>query len=271
MTGRGASELLLCGTGGRRRPGSGPGRVMCLPRYPVRGVHCRHQPVEAAAAGSPMGAIALERDNPATRIVPLLPSSGRHRRCRETKNCLMLNVWVSDPPPTEPAPVMVWLHTGAFTGASANFAGTNGRRLAEETGVIVVAPNYRLGAFGFLVHTALAAEASSGASGNYGLAGPASGAPLGAGEHRAVRRRSTQRHACGYVGRRSERRDASRLARQRRPLPSGKRPECVSDESVDDRGGGRDVKATPLPPALGLHRSRAGRRVYAFEDRVMPC
>ncbi len=85
------------------------------------------------------------------------------------EDCLKLNVWVADPPPSSPAPVIVWLHTGAFTGASANFAGSNGRRLAEETGAIVVAPNYRLGAFGFLVHTALAAESSAGVSGNYGL------------------------------------------------------------------------------------------------------
>jgi para-nitrobenzyl esterase len=84
------------------------------------------------------------------------------------EDCLKLNVWVADPLPNGPVPVIVWLHTGAFTGASANFAGTNGRRLAEETGAIVVAPNYRLGPFGFLVHSALAAE-PDGASGNYGL------------------------------------------------------------------------------------------------------
>jgi para-nitrobenzyl esterase len=85
------------------------------------------------------------------------------------EDCLKLNVWVSDPPPPKPAPVIVWLHTGAFFGASANFPGTNGQKLAEETGVIVVAPNYRLGPFGFLAHRALAAEDRNGSSGNYGL------------------------------------------------------------------------------------------------------
>jgi para-nitrobenzyl esterase len=40
----------------------------------------------------------------------------------------------------------------------------------RRTGVIVVAPNYRLGAFGFLAHTALAAEDPTyPSSGNYGL------------------------------------------------------------------------------------------------------
>ena len=85
------------------------------------------------------------------------------------ENCLMLNLWVTDPLPAQPAPVLVWLHTGGFIGASANFPGTDGQKLAERTGMIVVAPNYRLGAFGFLYHPALAAESLDGAASNYGL------------------------------------------------------------------------------------------------------
>jgi para-nitrobenzyl esterase len=85
------------------------------------------------------------------------------------ENCLKLNVWAPDPLPSTPAPVIVWLHTGAFIAASANFPGSNGQKLAETTGAIVVAPNYRLGPFGFLVHSALAAEDPNGSSGNYGL------------------------------------------------------------------------------------------------------
>ena len=86
------------------------------------------------------------------------------------EDCLKLNIWVSDPPPTRPAPVIVWLHTGGFSAASANFASHNGRRLAEEQGVIVVAPNYRIGPLGFLAHPALANEdPGHPATGNYGL------------------------------------------------------------------------------------------------------
>jgi para-nitrobenzyl esterase len=85
-----------------------------------------------------------------------------------SEDCLKLNVWVPDPLPSD-APVIVWIHTGSFISASANFASTNGRKLAEETGVIVVAPNYRLGPFGFLSHTAFAAEDPHDSSGNYGL------------------------------------------------------------------------------------------------------
>jgi para-nitrobenzyl esterase len=87
-----------------------------------------------------------------------------------SEDCLRLNIWSGQPQNGELAPVIVWLHTGAFSFASANFAGTNGRRLAEETGVIVVAPNYRLGPFGFLAHAALEAEDPGRSStGNYGL------------------------------------------------------------------------------------------------------
>ena len=68
-----------------------------------------------------------------------------------------------------PVPVIVWLHTGAFIAASANFPGTRGQTLAAERDVIVVTPNYRLGAFGFLAHPALSGEDPQGASGNYGL------------------------------------------------------------------------------------------------------
>jgi para-nitrobenzyl esterase len=85
-------------------------------------------------------------------------------------DCLRLNVWTPDPAPTGRAPVIVWLHTGAFVGASANFAGSNGQRFAEETGAVIVAPNYRHGPFGFLAHAALSSEdASYPSSGNYGL------------------------------------------------------------------------------------------------------
>jgi para-nitrobenzyl esterase len=86
------------------------------------------------------------------------------------EDCLRLNVWTPAPAPTGRAPVIVWLHTGAFVGASANFAGANGRRFAEETGAVIVAPNYRHGPFGFLAHAALTSEdVSYRSSGNYGL------------------------------------------------------------------------------------------------------
>jgi len=86
-----------------------------------------------------------------------------------SENCLKLNIWTPDPAPVS-APVIVWMPTGAFQAASASIPDSNGRNLAERTGAIVVAANYRLGPFGFLGHPALTAEDPAyPSSGNYGF------------------------------------------------------------------------------------------------------
>ena len=85
-----------------------------------------------------------------------------------SEDCLQLNVWTPNPLPPSGAPVIVWLHPGAFVNASAGFAPQNGEALAASTGAVIVAPNYRLGPFGFLAHSALATE-ERGVAGNYGL------------------------------------------------------------------------------------------------------
>jgi para-nitrobenzyl esterase len=128
-------------------------------------------------AAPPTGARRWKPPQPATPWSTPLSVTTNPPSCPNTtagppagnEDCLKLNVWVSKTP-AAPAPVIVWLHTGGFVGASANFPSHNGRRLAEETGAIVVAPNYRLGPLGFLVHSALAAEdPAHQVSGNYGL------------------------------------------------------------------------------------------------------
>ena len=83
------------------------------------------------------------------------------------EDCLKLNVWTPNPLPVSGAPVIVWLHPGAFSNASANFAPQNGEALAALTGAIIVEPNYRLGPFGFLGHAALSTEGK--VAGNYGF------------------------------------------------------------------------------------------------------
>ncbi len=87
-----------------------------------------------------------------------------------SEDCLKLNIWTPDPAPASPAAVIVWIPPGAFQAASANVADSNGRKLAEQTGAIVVAANYRHGPFGFLGHRALTAEDPGyPSSGNYGF------------------------------------------------------------------------------------------------------
>ncbi len=87
-----------------------------------------------------------------------------------SEDCLRLNIWTPEPLPSSLAPVIVWLHPGAFVAASANLAAANGQHFAEQTGAVVVAVNYRLGPFGFLAHSALALEDPTyPSSGNWGL------------------------------------------------------------------------------------------------------
>ena len=85
------------------------------------------------------------------------------------EDCLTLNVWAPSPAPKN-APVMVWIHGGAFIFGSGGDAFYAGSELARNHDVIVVTINYRLGGLGFLAHPALAAEDSAHpTSGNYGL------------------------------------------------------------------------------------------------------
>jgi para-nitrobenzyl esterase len=64
--------------------------------------------------------------------------------------------------------VLVWIHGGGFI---VGFGGEERHRPAPlvQKGAVVVTLNYRLGAFGFLAHPALAAESPLHASGNYGM------------------------------------------------------------------------------------------------------
>src|SRR5262245_44648256 len=60
------------------------------------------------------------------------------------EDCLYLNVWT--PGLTGARPVMVWLYGGAWRGGHASVAAADGRNLARNGDVVVVAMNYRLGA-----------------------------------------------------------------------------------------------------------------------------
>ena len=84
----------------------------------------------------------------------------------QSEDCLHVNIWT---PVVDGGnrPVMVFIHGGSFiTGAGANSV-YRGRWLAEFGDVVVVTINYRLGALGFLAHSALIDD--DGSVGNYGL------------------------------------------------------------------------------------------------------
>lgn len=86
------------------------------------------------------------------------------------EDCLTLNVWTPSRLSGSPAPVLVWIHGGAFILGSGGEPSYNGQVLSEATGSVIVSINYRLGPLGFLAHPALKAEdAGHPSSGGYGL------------------------------------------------------------------------------------------------------
>lgn len=67
----------------------------------------------------------------------------------QSEDCLTLNVW--SPGREGRAPVIVWLHGGAFRTGATRMPLMNGQALAQR-GAVVVTVNYRLGALGLLSH-----------------------------------------------------------------------------------------------------------------------
>lgn len=129
-------------------------------------------------AAPPTGANRFRPPQPVAHWSTPLSATRRPHACVQDlqgvdygdEDCLYLNVHVPDPMPTS-APVMVWIHGGAFVlgeGIQTD-GGTYGDILARDHGVIVVSMNYRLGQLGFLSHPALAAESADHVSGNQGF------------------------------------------------------------------------------------------------------
>lgn len=80
------------------------------------------------------------------------------------EDCLFLNIYA--PEKADNAPVIIYIHGGAFLGGCGNELHMDGTAYAKK-GIIFVTINYRLGVLGFLCDRKLTAEA--GHSGNYGL------------------------------------------------------------------------------------------------------
>jgi len=86
-----------------------------------------------------------------------------------SEDCLYLNLWApAGSKAGEKRPVLVFIYGGAFVQGTANMANYSGEHLAKK-GVVYVAMNYRVGAFGFMAHPELSAENGRKSSGNWGL------------------------------------------------------------------------------------------------------
>ena len=87
------------------------------------------------------------------------------QKCKISEDCLYLNVFVPNTNPTENKPVMLFIHGGNFQYTDAGSEVHDGRYFANNSDVIVVTINYRLGAFGFLV----TGDSDNDIKGNMGL------------------------------------------------------------------------------------------------------
>ena len=127
-------------------------------------------------AASPTGALRWRPPQPAASWKGVRDGTGYAASCPQlpsafagpgpfSEDSLFLNVFTPTLRRNAKRPVVVWIHGGGFTqDASRNY---DGSKLAAE-GVVVVTINYRLGALGFLAHSALASQ-PGGPAGNYGL------------------------------------------------------------------------------------------------------
>jgi len=69
-----------------------------------------------------------------------------------SEDCLYMNIWVprSKKQHNKKMPILVWIYGGGYVSGTATLDIYNADILAAENNVIVVEPQYRVGAFGFL-------------------------------------------------------------------------------------------------------------------------
>jgi para-nitrobenzyl esterase len=137
-----------------------------------RGIPYAAPPVGDARWQPPSAAARWNGLRDATAFAPHCPQTASpFGLASQSEDCLYLNVYTpardhgaKKAEHAAGAPVMVWLHPGAFMFGEGD---DYDPRALVQNDVVVVTLNYRLGALGFLAHPALTAE--SGTSGNYGL------------------------------------------------------------------------------------------------------
>lgn len=137
-----------------------------LPRGKVIGVRepgaCRFSAIPYAAP--PLGELRFRPPQPATwhgviaaaqpgPVAPQLPSRLRGAmgdfEAPQSEDCLHLTVW-TPAADRRRRPVVVWLHGGAWQSGAGALPWYDGASLAARGDIVVVAPNFRLGALGWM-------------------------------------------------------------------------------------------------------------------------
>ena len=124
-----------------------------------RGIPYAEPPVGDLRWRAPQPKLPWADKRPALEFGPACVSQRSALRTDQVRDedCLYLNVWTRSAGTDQSLPVMVWIHGGAFSLGSGHNEMYDGTRFAES-GVVLVALNYRLGLFGFFAHPALAQE-----------------------------------------------------------------------------------------------------------------
>jgi para-nitrobenzyl esterase len=109
------------------------------------------QPAPRAATridATQFGLVSLQDIDPLPKAIPAAEHNFYAAGAQAGEDCLNLNVWTPDT--SGRAPVLVWIHGGAFLYGSGTGAWIDGTAHAREHGLVVVTLNYRLGLLGGL-------------------------------------------------------------------------------------------------------------------------
>lgn len=128
-------------------------------------------------AAPPMGNLRWKAPQPpaswkgvrdASTFGNVCPQINSNNQYAGDEDCLVLNVFVSQTPPSQSQPVMVFLHGGGNRNGDTQFTPTNVDAPPLANQGVVVTVEYRLGMLGFFANPLLTAE-GNGASGHYAL------------------------------------------------------------------------------------------------------
>jgi len=126
-------------------------------------------------AAAPVGDLRFKAPAPPATFAGTADATQFESKCIQSsdtgpigeEDCLFLNIWSHNDDIERP--VLVFLHGGFRNGAGGDLATTDGARLAENSDIVVVTLNRRLGVFGGLALDELLQENPRSTAGNYAV------------------------------------------------------------------------------------------------------